>query len=157
MIRLRTPADLDACVRALAEVQAADRYPVDWPDDPHSWLTPGDLLRAWIALDEQGAIVGHVGLAQVESRVAELVSTPVRASVTRLFVTPPARRGGLAARLLDTALADADGRLTLEVSAEGRAAIGAYERYGWQRVATSRARWLNAAGEPALVHHYLSP
>ncbi|MFD1544684.1 GNAT family N-acetyltransferase [Nonomuraea guangzhouensis] len=157
MIRLRTPADLDACVKALAEVQAADRYPVDWPDDPHGWLTPGDLLRAWIALDEAGAVVGHVGLAQVEPRVAELLGTPVRASVTRLFVTPSARRGGLAARLLDTALAAEGGRLTLEVSDEGTAAIAAYERYGWLRVATSRARWRNSAGEPALVHHYLSP
>ena len=157
MIRLRTPADLDACVKALAEVQAADRYPVDWPDDPHGWLTPGDLLRAWIALDEEGAVVGHVGLAQVEPRVAELLGTPVRASVTRLFVTPSARRGGLAARLLDTAHAAEGGRLTLEVSDEGTAAIAAYERYGWLRVATSRARWRNSAGEPALVHHYLSP
>ena len=47
--------------------------------------------------------------------------------------------------------------LTLNVSDDGHAAIALYERAGWQRVASARADWLNAAGENALVHYYVSP
>ncbi|TMR30037.1 GNAT family N-acetyltransferase [Nonomuraea zeae] len=134
---------MDACVEALAQVQAADRYPVDWPDDPAGWLTPGDGLRAWIAV-EAGAVLGHVAL------------TPDM-EVTRLFVVPAARGRGLAALLLDAVRAAVPVPLKLEVSSEGLAAIAFYERSGWRRVGSSRAGWLNAAGEPALVHHYVSP
>ncbi len=144
LIRPRTPGDLEACVKALAGVHAADRYPVDWPDDPGGWLTPGGLERAWVAA-EDGAVLGHVGLT------ADL-------EVTRLFVVPAARGRGLAELLLDAARAAAGGRpVTLEVSSEGTAAIARYERSGWRRTGSSRATWLNAAGEPALLHHYVSP
>ncbi|MFI7130690.1 GNAT family N-acetyltransferase [Nonomuraea sp. NPDC050153] len=142
-IRDRTPDDLAACVKALAEVQSSDRYPVDWPGDPAGWLTPGGLIRAWIAVEE-AAVLGHVALTR-------------DMEVTRLFVTPAARGRGLAARLLDTVRAAVDTPLKLEVSSEGKAAIAFYERSGWRRVGSSRARWLNTAGEPALVHHYVSP
>ncbi|MEU8363670.1 GNAT family N-acetyltransferase [Nonomuraea sp. NPDC048882] len=142
-IRPRTSQDLPACVEALAQVQAADRYPVDWPDDPAGWLTPDDLASAWIAV-EPGAVVGHVGLTG-------------DGEVVRLFVTPAARGGGLAARLLETARTAATGPLKLQVSSEGKAAIAFYERAGWRRIGSDRATWLNAAGEPALVHHYVSP
>ncbi len=47
--------------------------------------------------------------------------------------------------------------LMLDVSDEGHAAIALYERAGWRRVASARARWLNKAGEPALLHYYVSP
>jgi GNAT superfamily N-acetyltransferase len=142
-IRTRTPDDLAACVEALAEVQAADRYPVHWPDDPGAWLTPGGMTTAWIAV-EAGAVLGHVAL----TRDLEL---------SRLFVTPAARGRGVAARLLDTARAATPLPLKLEVSSEGRAAIRFYERSGWRRVGSTRAIWLNAAGEPALLYHYVSP
>ncbi|MFB9468905.1 GNAT family N-acetyltransferase [Nonomuraea salmonea] len=142
-IRLRLPADLDACVEALAQVQATDRYPVDWPSDPGGWLTPSDLTSAWVAV-EDGAVLGHVGL----TRDAEIV---------RLFVTPAARGRGLAAHLLDAVRAATPGPLKLEVSSEGTTAIALYERTGWRHTGTTRGRWLNAAGEPALLHHYTSP
>ncbi|MEQ4715517.1 GNAT family N-acetyltransferase [Nonomuraea sp. B19D2] len=142
-IRLRNRADMDACVEALAQVQAADRYPVDWPDDPGGWLTPADLTSAWIAIEADN-VLGHVGL----TRDAEIV---------RLFVTPAARGRGLAAQLLDSVRAAARGPLKLRVSSEGEAAIAFYERSGWRRVGSSRADWVNAAGEPALLHHYVSP
>ncbi|WP_049560187.1 GNAT family N-acetyltransferase [Nonomuraea sp. SBT364] len=143
-IRPRTPADLDACVDALAQVQAADRYPVDWPDDPHAWLTPAGLTSAWIATDAAGAVLGHVGLG-------------ADAEITRLFVTPAARGRGLAAQLLDAVRAAVRTPLKLEVSAEGEAAIAFYERTGWRRVATTRADWLDTTGTPALLHHYVTP
>ncbi|MFI6708024.1 GNAT family N-acetyltransferase [Nonomuraea sp. NPDC050478] len=143
LIRPRDPADLDACVEALFQVHGADRYPVDWPDDPRGWLSPADLASAWIAA-EAGAVLGHVGLTR-------------DGEVTRLFVTPAARGRGLAAGLLGSVRAAVRGPLKLEVSAEGEAAIAFYERSGWRRVRSSRADWINAAGEPALLHHYVSP
>ncbi|MFI6810798.1 GNAT family N-acetyltransferase [Nonomuraea sp. NPDC050328] len=79
------------------------------------------------------------------------------AEVIRLFVTPAARGRGLAARLLTTARTATAGPLSLEVSSEAEAAITLYERLGWRRIGSHRATWLNAAGEPALLHHYLSP
>lgn len=157
MIRPRTEQDLDACVNALRQVQSADRYPVDWPDDPRRWLTPGDLIQAWVAVS--GTVVGHVGIARAEAlepAVAEALGSSTGKALTRLFVTPAARGTGLAARLLDTALESGE-RLTLEVSHEGAAAIAFYERAGWRRVCSTRARWLDSAGLPALVHRYVSP
>ncbi|MGV9306663.1 GNAT family N-acetyltransferase [Nonomuraea sp. NPDC003727] len=142
-IRDRTAADMDACIQTLSEVQAADRYPVDWPTDPGAWLTPERLLRAWIAVEAE-AVLGHVAL----SRDME---------VTRLFVAPTARGRGVAAQLLDFVRTAVRAPLTLQVSSEGTAAIRFYERSGWRRVGSTRAAWLNAAGEPALLHHYVSP
>ncbi|GAA4071306.1 GNAT family N-acetyltransferase [Nonomuraea soli] len=142
-IRPRTPEDLPACVEALAGVQAADRYPVDWPADPGAWLTPEGIAGAWIAVDA-GAVTGHVILTRTRE-------------VSRLFVTPAARGHGLAGALLETVRDASPGPLTLRVSSEGAAALRFYERSGWRRVATTRERWLNAAGEPATLHHYVSP
>ncbi|MGW0807652.1 GNAT family N-acetyltransferase [Nonomuraea sp. NPDC002799] len=163
-IRPRTPEDLDACVKALAEVQAADRYPVDWPDNPAAWLTPDDLTGAWIAIEptgEPGPTTGAgqtgAGPAVEPTGVLGHVALTRDAEITRLFLTPAARGHGLATRLLDTVRAAAATPLKLEVSAEGGAAIAFYERSGWRRVGSTRATWLNAAGEPALLHHYVSP
>ncbi|MFI6604002.1 GNAT family N-acetyltransferase [Nonomuraea sp. NPDC050536] len=157
MIRPRTEHDLDACVEALRQVQSADRYPVDWPTDPHQWLTPGKLIQAWVAVAD--GVVGHVGIAHadtLEPAVAEALGSATGKAVTRLFVTPAARGTGMAARLLAVAQ-ESVGRLTLEVSHEGVGAIALYERAGWRRVCSTRAQWLDSAGLPALVHHYVSP
>ncbi|WP_188197753.1 hypothetical protein [Nonomuraea sp. SYSU D8015] len=56
--------------------------------------------------------------------------------------------GGLATELLDTVRTAAGRPLRLEVSSEGAAAIRFHERPGWTRTDSSRATWLNAAGEP---------
>ncbi|MGW2329133.1 hypothetical protein ACWC5C_25720 [Streptomyces sp. NPDC001700] len=64
-LRPRTDEDLAACVSALATVQRADRYPVHWPDDPQGWLTPADMLGAWVAA-EGPAVLGHVTLTRTD-------------------------------------------------------------------------------------------
>ncbi|WP_425569211.1 hypothetical protein [Nonomuraea salmonea] len=143
-IRLRLPADLDACVEALAQVQATDRYPVDWPSDPGGWLTPSDLTSAWVAV-EDGAVLGHVGLTR-DAEIVRLFRHPGRAR-PRPGRPPPRRRPRR----------HPPGPLKLEVSSEGTTAIALYERTGWRHTGTTRGRWLNAAGEPALLHHYTSP
>ncbi|GAA3693963.1 GNAT family N-acetyltransferase [Nonomuraea antimicrobica] len=170
-IRDRAQMDLDACVEALAQVQAVDRYPVHWPDDPGGWLTPDDLVGAWVAVEPTPEVTGparawSTGEATgqgpdevVGSAVAVLghVALTRDMEVTRLFVVPAARGRGVAARLLDTVRAAAGAPLRLEVSSEGTDAIRFYERSGWRRIGSTRATWLNAAGEPALLHRYVSP
>ncbi|MFF3672295.1 GNAT family N-acetyltransferase [Microtetraspora malaysiensis] len=166
LIRRRTTEDLPACIDALAAVQASDRYPVDWPADPGRWLTPSNLVEAWVAVDGLD-VVGHVGLAQLdaatlEPSLAEALGTPAApvGSITRLFVTPRRRGHGQATQLLEVAGKEAANLgmpLILDVSDDGHAAIALYERVGWRRVVTTRADWLNAAGEHAVVHYYVSP
>ncbi|WP_079314685.1 GNAT family N-acetyltransferase [Microbispora sp. GKU 823] len=166
LIRSRTIKDLRACIDALATVHASDRYPVDWPADPGRWLTPSNLVQAWVAV-EGSDVVGHVGLSQLDAAtleppLARAIGTPAGpvGSITRLFVTPQWRGYGHATRLLDVVgkkAADLGIPLVLDVSDDGHAAIALYERAGWQRVASARAEWLNAAGENALLHYYMSP
>jgi GNAT superfamily N-acetyltransferase len=166
LIHTRSIKDLSACIDALAAVHASDRYPVDWPSDPGRWLTPLDLVQAWVAV-EGSDVIGHVGLsyldaATLEPPLAMAIGTQVGivGSITRLFVTPRGRGHGHAVRLIDVVRREASDLgipLILNVSDDGHAAIALYEGAGWQRVASARADWLNVAGERALVHYYVSP
>jgi GNAT superfamily N-acetyltransferase len=78
--------------------------------------------------------------------------------VSRLFVTPDARRQGVAEALVRRAVewARANGlRLTLNVTEEQRsAAIAFYEATGWRYTQTSVAGWTGPAGEPVRLRHY---
>ncbi|WP_199831064.1 GNAT family N-acetyltransferase [Streptomyces sp. NBRC 110028] len=172
-IRPRTGQDLAACLSALATVQRADRYPVDWPEDPEGWLTPDGMLGAWVATTAEGpavqepavqepAVLGHVMLTRADPALADAIGAPAEglAAVARLFVTAAARRRGLAAGLLGHAAraAVADGlRPVLEVDSGATAAIGLYERAGWRFVRAMTADWHTADGHLAVVHAYSGP
>ena len=165
-IRPRTGQDLAACVTALATVQRADRYPVNWPDDPERWLTPDGMLGAWVVVAAEGtegpAVLGHVLLTRTDPALAAAIGAPAEglAAVARLFVTTAARRRGLAAGLLGHAAraAVADGlRPVLEVDSGATAAIGLYERAGWRFVRAMTADWHTADGRLAVVHAYRGP
>ncbi|MEU1806300.1 GNAT family N-acetyltransferase [Streptomyces sp. NPDC019937] len=180
-IRPRTGQDLAACVSALATVQRADRYPVDWPEDPEGWLTPGGMLGAWVAAEgpavqdpavqepavqepavQESPVLGHVMLTRADPALADAIGAPAEglAAVARLFVTTAARRRGLAAGLLGHAAraAVADGlRPVLEVDSGATAAIGLYERSGWRFVRAMTADWHTADGRLAVVHAYSGP
>lgn len=164
-IRGRVTADLAGCVAALAEAHTADRYPMRWPDDPAGWLSPDDMVGAWVAMLD-GAVVGHVVLrsgveAKAAVRLAADAGVPAErlVSVSRLYVAPAARRRGLAARLLGRAVADSGTRRpVLDVVDEpGSAAIACYERAGWRHVVTLPAAWTRPDGEHPMVRYYLSP
>ncbi|MEU0075719.1 GNAT family N-acetyltransferase [Streptomyces sp. NPDC006332] len=160
-IRPRADDHMQGCVQALATVHATDRYPVDWPVDPEGWLTPRSMLGAWVAVDSS-AVLGHLVLARPGEALALAVGLPSRrlVSVTRLFVSAGARRRGVAARLLDKAIAvaAADGlRPVLEVEAGAAAAINLYERAGWRCVGTSAADWTTADGRVARMRSYVAP
>ncbi|MFE2430589.1 GNAT family N-acetyltransferase [Streptomyces sp. NPDC059373] len=160
-IQPRRDEDMSACVDALAAVHKADGYPVNWPSDPARWLTPDGLLEAWAALDGHAAL-GHVAITRTSPELAGGTGLPAGqlASVARLFVTPPARRYGVAQALLAAAEAAASARglrLVLEVEDGGRAAISLYERSGWRHVGTAPGDWTTVDGRTALMHAYLAP
>ncbi|GAA0367905.1 MULTISPECIES: GNAT family N-acetyltransferase [Micromonospora] len=153
LIRDRTPADLPACVRLLAEVHRADRYPLNWPADPYRWLCPTWLRRAWVAVSESGDVVGHLAVEQTPDDGTEVV---------RLFVAPVYRRRRVGTDLLQRAAQWAeDQQITLTLQVVDRAdssAVALYEEQGWRNSGTSTADWTTADGRPVTVRHYvLSP
>jgi GNAT superfamily N-acetyltransferase len=75
------------------------------------------------------------------------------AYVARLFVTPQARRYGVASVLLGAASARGL-ELVLEIEDGGKAAIALYARSGWCRVGTAESDWTTADGRTALRHAY---
>jgi GNAT superfamily N-acetyltransferase len=165
-VRARRREDIAACVALMAEVHAADGYPLHWPADPRRWLAPEGLLAAWVAEDEH-ALTGHVALCGAAGDpAAPLWSAatglpPERlAAVARLFVAPGVRGRGLGAALLAAACAEAGGRglrPALEVLDHDRGATALYERAGWRRVASVPAAWAGERGGLPLLHYYVAP
>jgi len=166
IVRLRQQGDMAACVRALADVHAADGYPTRWPADPLAWLAPDNLLAAWVAEDAD-MLLGHIALCGAEGdtgapvwSAASGVPAERIAEVARLFVAPGARGRGLGALLMEAACAEARRRglrPALKVLEHDQAAIALYERMGWRHVATIRMPWEVARDAEALLHHYIGP
>lgn len=165
-IRIRTPDDIAACVWLLAEVHATDGYPASWPTDAAAWLSPPDVLAAWVAEHENG-VVGHVALRAATHTSGTAIWTAATSlppdrlgEIARLFVAPGARGQGFGAALLTTACDEARRqglRPVLEVLDHDVAAIALYERTGWQRVASVRPSWSLPSGAQALPHYYVAP
>lgn len=166
IIRARRPDEIDVCVGVLADVHAASGYPMFWPAAPAAWLTPENLLIAWVAEDEHG-VIGHVALrgavgesaAPIWSAATGLPPEAI-AAVAKLFIAPSVQGRGLGAALLAEACAEARTRglrPALEVLDHDQAAIALYERTGWQRVASASAAWGAAAGGQMVVHYYIAP
>ncbi len=166
IIRARRPDEIDMCVGVLADVHAADGYPLCWPADPPKWLAPDHLLAAWVA-EYETAVSGHVALCSaVGDSAASLWSAASGlppehiAAVAKLFVAPSARGRGLGAALLAQACAEARLRgllPALEVLDHDRGAIALYERTGWRHVASVPAPWARASGGPSSLHYYRAP
>ncbi|MEU8410912.1 GNAT family N-acetyltransferase [Micromonospora sp. NPDC048842] len=155
-IRRRRATDLDGCVAALAEVHRVDGYPLNWPADPHRWLREPHPARAWVAVDTDAAIVGHVAVHRIPDQVDGPAGRPT-AEVARLFVVPKARGLALGSALLDRARQWADKRATdlvLELAGDGTAAAALYERAGWRCVGTSTAPWTAPDGSQVSLRHY---
>ncbi|RQX15077.1 GNAT family N-acetyltransferase [Micromonospora ureilytica] len=152
-IRRRRATDLDGCVAALAEVHRVDGYPLNWPADPHRWLREPHPARAWVAIDADAAVVGHVAV----HRISGQVDGRPTAEVARLFVVPKARGLALGSALLNRARQWADKRATdlvLELAGDGTAAAALYERAGWRCVGTSTAPWTAPDGSQVSLRHY---
>jgi GNAT superfamily N-acetyltransferase len=135
-IRVRTDDDLDECVRFLRDVHLTAGYPVNWPADPPSWLTPDNALGCWV-ITVDGKVAGHVVLT---------ADGPDTALVERLFVDPQQTGNGLGRRLLEYCVAAADRPVALEVADNCHAAIALYGRAGWRE---SRRTPIDWAGDQA--------
>jgi GNAT superfamily N-acetyltransferase len=165
-VRPRTDEDLAGCLHALAAVHAAVRYPAVWPPDPTDWLTPRGFVTGWVDQAPGGrSIAGHVCITQ---GVDDLCTTALAghpswqlASVSRLFVTPPAQGRGRATALLAAACewsATAGVQLILEVVEEDSSpAIALYDRLGWRWTDRRPATWLTASGQRPWLRIYLAP
>jgi GNAT superfamily N-acetyltransferase len=138
-IRTRTAADLEDCVRLLAEVHKEAGYPVNWPADPGGWLSPAEALGCWV-LTLDGEIAGHLIIT---------AEGPAAALIERLFVDPRRTRAGLGRRLLEYAIdfaLEQGRRLTLDVVNSRHGAVEFYRRAGWRETGRKPIDW---AGDQA--------
>ncbi|MET7277541.1 GNAT family N-acetyltransferase [Kribbella sp. NPDC005582] len=149
MIRERSDADLDTCVALLRDVHELAGYPVNWPADPHAWLTPVNRLGCWVAVVDD-RVAGHVVLTEDKQGGA---------AVERLFVDPQATRAGVGRRLLEHCVSTAaewGRRLTLEVvDKPDSPAIALYRRAGWQETARTPIDW--AGPQATHLLHFQPP
>ena len=141
-IRMRRHRDLPTVTRLLRRAFFEGQFPGVRPSDPRAWLEGDDVIGAWVA-HEQGEIVGHVAITRVGvdarsarrwqevtgHRPAEL------AAVSQLFVRPRFRGQGIAATLVDVAVADIRGRglvPVFEVVTADRVAPSYARDHGWR-------------------------
>ncbi|MBB4693811.1 GNAT family N-acetyltransferase [Paractinoplanes abujensis] len=142
-IRLRRPEDLDQCVDVLRQVRLVNGYPAKWPSDPGAWLDRPEFDQAWVAESKPGLLVGHVAVQNGRE-------------VTRLFVTPAARRLGVASAMLNHVSIWAGGRLILSVvDKPGSPAVAFYESTGWRYTRTTTADGTGPRGEAVRLRHYV--
>ena len=165
-IRDRTEADLDECVRLLAEVHRNDGYPMHWPADPRRWLATPKVFAAWVATLD-GHLVGHVALSAISPDDAapqllgltapgptadtggtagddDAAGSAGVAMLSRLFVSLSARGYGAGRALMHRAEQAVNERgqlLLLDVHSTNTSAIALYERLGWNFLGTSHAQW----------------
>jgi GNAT superfamily N-acetyltransferase len=161
-VRRRAAADLDGCVRALAEVHQGDGYPMVWPARPADWLAEPHQLASWVAVAPDGAVVGHAALEPGAGSSAAHVwagrtgRAPEEAiALSRLYLAPAGRGRGLGAELLAVAVEHAraaGGWPVLDVVTENTEAVALYERQGWQRMVTEDQHWPD--GTVVAVHCY---
>jgi ribosomal protein S18 acetylase RimI-like enzyme len=142
IVRVRTEADLEGCVRVARAVQSVDGYPHPSVGDLRAFLASSDAFEAWVA-EEDGKVVGHVALRsrsspEVMELAARVTGQPLErlAVVARLCVSPSSRGQGFGHDLLHIAANDAAGRgrwPVLDVATHFEAANKLYERCGWSR------------------------
>jgi ribosomal protein S18 acetylase RimI-like enzyme len=163
LIRQRQPEDLPGLVDVLAEAHRSAAYPVYWPADPARWLTPDQLLGAWVA-EVDGVVLGHIAIATPGQETAGPWSAdtgrPIGQAVeiTRLFVADAAQGRSVGRRLLDEACAAArhqDRHPVLGVLDHNRAAIALYDRAGWRRLSSVDFR--PHGDSIGILHCYAAP
>lgn len=152
-VRPRREADLPTLVHLLAEQQAGSGYPARWPLPfaPERFLVRPGERAAWVA-ERDGALLGHVAVADLDETDAELARhfAPALAGrpagmVSVLFTALAARGTGVGGLLLDTAVAAVreEGRVpVLDVLPTHAPALALYRRRGWVEVGAVRLGWM---------------
>jgi GNAT superfamily N-acetyltransferase len=155
-VRFREQGDLEQCVELLAAVHDHSGYPVRWPEDPLSWLSPPNLAGAWVS-EIDGRVVGHVVLVAAGAGRQGRGDT---AEISRLFVSPTARGQGVGTDLLNAGAQAARSQgwsVWLKVIEGDGSAARFYERRGWRRLDRRPASWTTAAGHRPVLLRYLGP
>ena len=151
--RVREPGDLDSCVSVLSRVHATSGYPTNWPTDPARWLTPSDLIEAWVAGTEETPVAGHA----IVSKLPDDADGRPAVELGRLFVDPAARRQGIAQALIQQAkdwAADRDLDLMLWVTDHLSPARTLYANAGFTLVNSVLADWTTPDGGLVTIHRY---
>lgn len=145
LIRDRTEDDLEPLGDVLRRVHERDRYPIHLPDGGfQSFLTHVRSEAAWVAVDQDDTILGHVALnAETTEAAMDLVDSVANGHeaiyISRLFVDTTHRSAGAGRLLLDHALTAAQqlGRFpaldVLDIPSAAPA-IALYQRAGWTEV-----------------------
>jgi GNAT superfamily N-acetyltransferase len=161
LVRHRTEADEDECVRLAEAVRLADGYPAHVAGSLRDFLVSQDAICAWVAVAGE-EIVGHVALHRRSSdAVVALASGQLDRPanrlgvVARLLVAPDTRRQGLGRLLLSTAEQEALARglrPILDVVITHRMAIQLYETCGWVRAGAVTSRLRDGAELEEIVY-----
>ncbi len=158
-VRPRTADDLPELAAILAEQQPTSRYPFRWPlPFPVEQFIVRDAEEAsWVA-EIDGRAVGHVSVGRPRGNLADeflrITGRADVATVSVLFVATSAQGSGVGGRLLDSAVAWAQGRgrlPVLDVFPSHSAALAVYRHRGWREVGQTRPEWLPEGEEPLLL------
>jgi GNAT superfamily N-acetyltransferase len=156
--------DIESLCKLIRRVHLRDGYPVKLQSDVRSFIVTSNCHAAWVA-EACGSLVGHVSLHTVWSDAVAALACGVLGcqrdqlgAVSRLFVAPESRGGGIGQALLDAAAKAARARSlhpVLDVATSYGPAIRLYEAANWERLGTV---WLEMPdGEPIAEHVYAAP
>ena len=134
-IRAVTAADLDAIV-AIQNLA---------PDASH-WEPSDYLQNDCLVATDDGDVIGFLLARQI---------APEEREILNLAVAPAERRRGVARQLLDAELARQPGAWFLEVRESNAAALGLYQRLGFQQVGVRQAYYHDPL-ESGIVMRFLS-
>jgi GNAT superfamily N-acetyltransferase len=164
ILRPRADRDLDNCERVARLVQAIDEYPALVSDGLRDFVEGRAFYEAWVA-EVHGEVVGQVLLRPRSSPMVMEVARQATGLpddrfgvISRLFVSPAARRHGVGRALLGTATSAAVSRglvPVLDVVTKNRAAMALYESTGWARIGTAAVRLPDGSTLDEVV--YLGP
>ena len=141
-IRRRRDRDLSTCVRLVRRAFFEGQFPGLHDLDPRDWLSGPDVMSAWLA-ERDGEVAGHVAISQVGLDTASALrwrevtgrDPSELLAVSRLFVRPRFRGQGIAASLVDVAVADIRARglvPVLEVVTTSSLAPSYSRDHGWR-------------------------
>lgn len=135
-------------VAAIAELERANLRQDAWSEGLVRHGVEGELPTIhYLVAERDGTVVGHA----VASIVADLTE------LQRISVVEEHRRSGLATRLLDAVVAEAERhhaeRVLLEVREDNAAAIAFYARQGFVEIDRRRAYYADGATAIVLERH----
>ena len=141
-VRRARPEDADGCARIMSVVAAEGRWILTQPPvDVAEWALrmQANPDPAWVLEDDDGRIVGHLGLHRVSPKAPDVVAFG-------MSLLPEARGSGGGTALLAAAVEHARAdpgihRLELEVFPENARAIALYAKFGFAVEGLKREMW----------------